>query len=277
MPVIVDVADGEGAGDADGGQGDGFGAGGEDAIGIPEEPDAIGVEDEEIVPGAAVDIDGGDGAVEVVGEIAEGGGGLVGETDGDAGGIGLFEGGRGAGLGMDAAFVDGGIVGGDGASGGDLLMGGEGQGGGFALAQAEEHLGQLIVGGGMIGLELGDFGELFGGVLEMSPTGVGKTELEADGVDGAVDVLGDLEGLDGVGVLVLSEEGAAEEVMAGGGVGFEMNDFAGVDGSLGGLIGDEVGVGEVQVDVGIGRVHGPGLLEEFGGAGGVAFFEIGPA
>lgn len=127
----------------------------------------------------------------------------------------------------------------------------------------------------MVGLELEDFLELADGILEFSPAQEGASELEADGVLSRVGALGLGEGLDGVGVLVLAELGAAEHIGGRAAAGFIPQDLAGVTFGLDGLVGPEIGVGEVEVDVRVGGVEDQGALKSVDGLRGVAAVQQG--
>lgn len=248
----------------------GVGAGLELAGVVEQQAELAGaVANEEVVAAVVMDVDDGERAGVPACVGTEHGGGGVGEGDGEALGGGLFESEWDPDFGVDAAFDGSLIDGGAAALGEQGAVGIEGGGGLVGASETGECLAEVVEGGGMIGFELGDLVEEGGGILEMADIEVGTTEEVTDGVDGAVDVLGDLEFLDGLFGLALTEQGGAEDEVSGGDVLIEAQEFLGVLGSAGGVIGAEEGVGEILTGVGVGGLKGDRLPERIGGFGGV--------
>ena len=113
----------------------------------------------------------------------------------------------------------------------------------------------------MILVEFDHLDELLGRVGEASPPCIGKAQLEAHGVEGAVGLLGLSQRLDRVGKGTHAEMGAASQVVSCAATGFDLQRLTGMDQSLGRLARQEEGVSQVQVNVRIGRVHRQGYLE----------------
>ena len=118
-----------------------------------------------------------------------------------------------------------------------------------------QRLTQLVESGGMIGFELGDLGELRRRLFESPQPCVGPTELITHRIDGAVDVLGHLQRLDGIGELVESQRRTSQKVITGGAVGFQVRHLRGVGEGFGGLVGQQVCVGQIEVDIWILRIE----------------------
>src|SRR5207247_506648 len=66
----------------------------------------------------------------------------------------------------------------------------------LSLAETNQDLAEVVVGGRMIGLERNDFLELLARLFELARLLVCAAQLEAHSINGLVDVLGDLEFLD---------------------------------------------------------------------------------
>ncbi len=148
-------------------------------------------------------------------------------------------------------------------------MGVEGGGGFVGTTQASQGLAEIVEGGGMIGLELGDFLEQSGGVFEVAEIEMGSSQEITDGVDGAVEVFGDLKFLNRLLRLAFPEKRGSQDEVGGAKVLIQAKKFAGLFGGCGGVVGFEKGIGEILAGVGVGGLESDGLTEDLDGFGGL--------
>ncbi len=253
-------------------QGDGIALGHEPGAVVEEELEAVGGCDEEAVMSIGVDIEEGEGGL--AGEVlGQGGGGDIGERDGDTLCGGLFDDEGGAGIGMDAAFEAGdvhGFLAGLEALGLEGAVFFEGILRGFRLVITDEALAESVPGCGVVGFEAEEFLVGGGGVFEVAEFLVGGGELEGGCADFGGEVFGLLEHFEGFLELAHAFEGASGDVVGGGEVAVEGDGALGVVEGVGGVFGEEEGVGEVQLRIDVGGVELGGLGEGVDGAFGFA-------
>ena len=211
--------------------------------------------------------------MEAPGLAAESGGGGVHEPDGGAA-RGLVQGEYHAGLSVLAALVHRRSRRRIGGSGENLLMFGQGLRRVGLAPQPLVKPAELVMHGGMPGLELRERLELAHGLVVLAEPLGSEAELEVERADRSVDLLGLLKGLDRLLQLVEPHPGASHQVMGGGIIVIEAEGLLGLFDHLGGVASEQTGVGQVQTRVNAFRRELDRLLVGGDGFPGVALFEV---
>ena len=173
----------------------------------------------------------------------ESGGGNLSEANRDALRFRLFEREGGPNCRIFTAFVESGIIGTLGFTAADSLMFCEGDLGFGTATETEQRLGEEITGGGMIGVELQNFAELFSCFLHPAPPEVSSTELEADWIFGRIRCFRFGECLDGIRELILAKESATEQIICCRIAWFVAKRFVGFECGWNGLSCEQISVG----------------------------------
>ena len=224
----------------------------EDGVGVEQRAEGVGAgADEQAVVAVVVEIDHAERPDEFVGVAGEGLGGVIDELDRDAGGVRLCQLERDAHLGVAAHFPMPRLVG-HFFAGNALLMQLE-RGLGFVrAAERRERLAQSVGCAEVICLECGHLLEQHGGFLGIAGSQLRLAEQIAHRADSVVDVVGLLQRLGGLGRLVESQVRAADQEMPGGEVGVDGQRFLCVLDDFHRVVGQAMGVGQVQQEVGLG-------------------------
>ena len=101
-----------------------------------------------------------------------------------------------------------------------------------------------------------------------------QAELEIQGGDGLVELLGLGQGLERVGRVAGAQPGATDDVVRSRGISIEPQGFVGRADGFGGLIGQEMGVGQVEMGLNGRGLVPQRLLEELDRPGAIALFEL---
>ena len=248
-----------------------LGPGREGGVGVPEQSQApLIIGQQNIVPTSTVQVKQAERAFESPRLRAQSTGGVFHKSDGDRVGFGLLEGERGQDLGVLAFLEECRVVSSLRLSGRDPLVLSQLRRRLFSGALPQVGLAELVVGRGVILVEFDHLNELLGSIGESSPPRIGKPQLETNGIESAVGLLGLGQRLDRVGKGTQAEMGAARQVMGRAAPWLDLQGLAGMDQSLGRLARQEEGVGQIQVNVRIGRVHRQGHLEGLDGPSRIA-------